>query len=257
MRTARAGGAFIGCSRYPECKYTRPLSAEEGDDAAGGDVELGADPETGAAIWLKTGRFGPYVEREAQEEGAKPDRSSLPKTWPPDTIDLEKALRLLKLPREVGEHPEDGDMITAALGRYGPYVKHKSIYANLDSIEEVFEVGLNRAVSLIAEKKAKRGGQVLKELGEHPDGGGPVNVMEGRYGPYVKHKKTNATLPKDVEPDDVTMEQAVTLLAEKASKGGKKKGAKKKPAAKKKTTAKKKPAAKKASGGSKSAAASD
>jgi len=249
-------GAFIGCSNYPECKYTRPLSAEEGDDAAGGDVELGADPETGAAIWLKTGRFGPYVEREAQEEGAKPDRSSLPKTWPPDTIDLEKALRLLKLPREVGEHPEDGDMITAALGRYGPYVKHKSIYANLDSIEEVFEVGLNRAVSLIAEKKAKRGGQVLKELGEHPDGGGPVNVMEGRYGPYVKHKKTNATLPKDVEPGDVTMEQAVTLLAEKASKGGKKKAAKKKPAAKK-TAAKKKPAAKKASGGSKSAAASD
>ncbi len=241
-------GAFIGCSNYPDCKYTRPLSADEADAEAQGDVELGVDPETGRKVLMKSGRFGLYVEREPEGE-EKPERSSLPKTWPPESIDLEKALRLLSLPRDVGPHPEDGEMITAALGRYGPYVKHKSIYANVESIDEVFEVGLNRAVALIAEKKAKRGGQSLKELGEHPEGG-EVNVMSGRYGPYVKWKRVNATLPKDVEPQDVTMEQAVELLAEKAAKRGKKKpAAKKKTAAKKapakKTAAKKKPAAKK------------
>jgi len=230
-------GAFIGCSNYPDCKYTRPLSADENAGEAIGDTELGADPETGRTVWLKSGRYGPYVELEAEGD-EKPTRSSLPKEWPPDTIDLEKALRLLRLPREVGPHPEDGEMITASLGRYGPYVKHKSSYANLESIEEVFEVGLNRAVSLIAEKQARRGGKVLKDLGEHPEAGGAVVVMDGRYGPYVKHKRVNATLPRNADPEAVTMDEAVALIAEKAAKkGGAKKGGKKKSGGKKNAAA--------------------
>ena len=238
-------GAFIGCSNYPDCNYTRQLSAL-GDGEDGGenaDKVLGADPETGMEVWLKIGRFGPYIQLGEQEKGSKekPKRSGIPKTWKAEDVGLEKALMLLSLPRAVGPHPEDGEMIEAGLGRYGPFVKHGKTYANLPNVEDAFEVGLNRAVTLIAEKKAnprgRQAAKALKELGAHPETGDPVNVMEGRYGPYVKHRKTNATLPRGVEPADVALEQALELIAAKEKKPPRKKAAKKK-AAKKKTTKK-------------------
>ncbi|QBY01084.1 type I DNA topoisomerase [Rhodophyticola sp. CCM32] len=229
MRTARSGGAFIGCSNYPECRYTRAFAPPgEGDDTQPEERMLGVDPDTSLPVSLKTGRFGPYVQLgEVTEEEKKPKRGSLPKTWDPATIDIDKALMLLNLPREVGTHPEDGEIVEAAIGRYGPYVKHGRIYANLPDVEEVWTVGMNRAVELIAEKAAKRGGRgaavpPLHELGEHPEHGGPVNVMDGRYGPYVKWEKVNATIPKGTEPADVTMEMAVQLIVERQAKGGKK-----------------------------------
>nr|MBW0152027.1 topoisomerase DNA-binding C4 zinc finger domain-containing protein [Phenylobacterium sp.] len=252
-------GAFIGCSNYPECRFTRPIAQSEGDeaDAANADRELGTDPETGLIVHLKNGRFGPYVQLG---EGDKPKRSSLPKTWSPAAMDLEKGLRLLRLPREVGEHPEDGQMILAGLGRYGPFVQHNGAYANLESIDEVFEVGLNRAVALIAEKKAGGKGRrgeaaALKDLGVHPADGAPVRILSGRFGPYIKHGATNANIPRGGDPQEVTLEQAVALLAEREAKGGTKKKPVKKAAAKPKAekaekapaakTAAKKPAAKK------------
>ncbi|WP_417688931.1 type I DNA topoisomerase [Roseibium sp.] len=254
-------GAFIGCSNYPECNYTRQLAKSgdgEEDAAADGPKILGQDPETGLDVSLRTGRFGPYVQLG---EEAKPKRSSLPRGWSAPDMDLEKALQLLSLPRDVGPHPEDGKMISAGIGRYGPFVLHNGTYANLSAPEEVFSVGINRAVDALAQKRAKSGGRAaatpLKELGEHPQEGGPVNVYDGRYGPYVKHGKVNATLPKDTDPQAVTMEQAVELIAAKASKGGTKKTAAKKTTAKKpaaKKTAAKKTTAKKTTAKSKKAA---
>ena len=249
LKTARSGSAFIGCSNYPECRFTRPLTAPaEGDENLLDGKVLGTD--NGDEITLRVGRFGPYVQRgEPTEDVPKPPRASLPKGWSPESIDFEKAMLLLSLPREVGKHPEDGELVEAGIGRYGPFVKHGRVYANLPDVEEVFTVGMNRAVEVLAQKAARGGGRTaakpLHELGEHPENGGPVNVMEGRYGPYVKWEKVNATLPKDVEPADVTMDLAVKLIAEKAAKKGtrRKAPAKKKPAAKK--TAAKKPTAKK------------
>ena len=234
MRTARSGGAFIGCSNYPECRYTRPFGPpgmEDGDEIGPDGKVLGEDQ--GELIRVMKGRFGPYVQRgEVTDEQPKPPRASLPKGWDAAEIDLEKALMLLNLPREVGPHPDDGEMIEAGIGRYGPYVKHGRTYANLPEVDEVFTVGLNRAVDLIAAKSAKRGGAAsqtpLKELGDHPERGGAVNVMDGRYGPYVKWEKVNATIPKGTEPGDVTMEMAVQLIAEREAKGGKKTARKKK-----------------------------
>src|SRR5690606_13591991 len=172
-------------------------------------------------ITLRNGRFGPYVQRG---DGKEAKRSSLPKGWTPDSIDHEKALALLALPRDVGQHPESGKMISAGLGRYGPFVLHDGTYANLESIEDVFSIGLNRAVTVIAEKMSKgRGGRnggtpaALKELGEHPDGG-KVTVRDGRYGPYVNHGKINATLPRGKDPMSVTLDEALALIAEKAAK---------------------------------------
>jgi len=235
LKTSRTGG-FVGCSRYPECRYTRPIGGDAND---AGDRILGEDD--GDEISLRSGRFGPYVQRgEVTEDNKKPPRASLPKGWSPDDMDLEKALMLLSLPREVGPHPDDGEMIEAGIGRYGPFVKHGRLYANIKEVDDVFTIGMNRAVEELAKKAASRGqgraaAKPLKELGDHPDTGGPVNVMDGRYGPYVKWDKVNATLPKGTEPQDVTMEMAVQLIAEKAAKKGKGR----KPAAKKKTTAKK------------------
>jgi DNA topoisomerase-1 len=216
-------GAFIGCSNYPECNYTRQLgddpNAEPGA-AEGGPIVLGVHPGTGLEIQLKSGRFGPYIEMAA-EEGEKPKRSSLPKGWTPEEITLEKAVMLIDLPREVGEHPETREMIQAGLGRYGPYLLHQRKYTKLDSIEDVFEIGLNRAVALIAERKEGKGfartPAALKSLGEHPSGG-EITVREGRYGPYVNHGKVNATLPKDKDPQSVTLEEAIALIEAKAGK---------------------------------------
>lgn len=220
LKTSRTGG-FVGCGNYPECRYTRPLSGDADDSA---ERLLGEDG--GDEIWLKAGRFGPYVQRgEVSEENKKPPRASLPRGWSTDDIDLEKALMLLNLPREVGTHPEDGVTIEAGIGRFGPFVKHGALYANLKEVDEVFTIGMNRAVEVLAQKAAGRAGRgaaatPLKELGEHPELGGAVNVLSGRYGPYVKWGKVNATLPKDVEPADVTMEMAVQLIAAKATKSG-------------------------------------
>lgn len=232
LKSSRTGG-FVGCGNYPECNFTRPISGDADDSA---DRILGEDQ--GDEISLKSGRFGPYVQRgDATPENKKPPRASLPKGWAAADIDLEKALMLLNLPREIGPHPEDGQMVEAGIGRYGPFIKHGSTYANIKEVDDVFVIGMNRAMEELA-KKAARGGargsgaaaKPLKELGEHPTEGGPVNVMEGRYGPYIKFGKVNATLPKDVEPADVTMDMAVQLIAEKAAKGGKKKAAPKKKA---------------------------
>jgi DNA topoisomerase-1 len=242
-------GAFVGCSNYPDCNFTRQLGQDVSDaeaEAAAGPKVLGVDPDNSEEVTLRTGRFGPYVQRG---EGKECKRSSIPKGWSLEDIDFDKAMELLALPRRVGDHPETGKEITAGIGRYGPFVLHDGKYANLDSVDEVFTVGLNRAVDAIAQKAAKGGrGRTaqppLKELGEHPDGG-PVTVKDGRYGPYVNWGKVNATLPRDLKPEDVTPERALELLEAKIAKGGGKKPAKKKPAAKKKQAAKKKPAAKK------------
>ncbi len=230
-------GAFVGCSNYPECNFTRQLSSEGGAEAdANGNNEpraLGKDPVTEEEITLRSGRFGPYVQRG---DGKEAKRSSLPKGWAPADIDLEKALSLLSLPRDVGAHPETGKMISAGLGRYGPFVLHDGTYANLEGVEDVLSIGLNRAVTVLAEKKANPGGRgrtaavALKELGDHPDGGA-MTVREGRFGPYVNWGKVNATLPKGKDPQAITVEEALVLIAERAAKdGGGKAKAKKAPA---------------------------
>ncbi len=245
-------GAFVGCTNYPDCKFTRQLGAKPGEGDAG-PVEIGLFPDSEDMITLRTGRFGPYVQRG---EGEKPKRSGLPKGTDKSDVDLELAVKLLNLPREVGVHPEDGKKITSNFGRFGPYVYHDGIYASLPSPEDVFEIGLNHAVTLIAEKKAKgpgrRGAQQLKDLGAAPDGK-PIKVLKGKFGPYVSDGETNATLPEGTEPDGVTMEQALALIAERAAKGGKKKKPAKaakakteKPAAAKKADKKEKAAPKKA-----------
>ncbi|MEM9010369.1 MAG: type I DNA topoisomerase [Pseudomonadota bacterium] len=237
LRTARSGGAFIGCSNYPDCRYTRPLAGEqEGDDVIGPDGKiLGVEPESGLQVSLRTGRFGPYVQLgEATAEEPKPKRASLPKGLAPEAVDLAKALDLLSLPRLVGTHPEDGAPVEAGIGRYGPYVKHGKLYANLADADEVFTVGMNRAVQLLAEKAANPRGRgaaatPLRVLGEHPDGG-EVAVFKGRYGPYAKWNGVNATLSDGLDPETVTLEQALPLIAAKAEKGGKRKGGRRKSA---------------------------
>jgi DNA topoisomerase I len=227
-------GAFIGCSNYPECRYTRKLgqSAEEANAAQ--PRVLGQDPETGENIELKNGHFGPYVQRG---DGKDAKRSGIPKGTELESVDYELALKLLALPREVGKHPETGEPITANFGRFGPYVAHNGQYASLDSPDDVFTIGINHAVTVLAEKKAKsrpRGGpEALKELGKNAEGE-LVKLMRGRYGPYVSDGSTNATLPKDADPLTVTLEQALVLIADReAQGGGKKKKAKKAALAKK------------------------
>ena len=228
LKSSKTGG-FVGCGNYPECNFTRPISGDNGDNA---DRTLGEDQ--GDLIQLKTGRFGPYIQRgEVSEEAPKPQRASLPKGWVASEIDLLKALQLLELPREIGKHPEDGEVVEAGIGRYGPFVKHGRLYANIKEVDEVFTIGMNRAVEVLALKASSTGrgsatAKPIKELGEHPDGGGPVNVMDGKYGPYVKWGKINATLPKDVEPTTVDLETAIMLISEKSKKGTTKKKKRKK-----------------------------
>lgn len=236
LKTSRTGG-FVGCGNYPECRYTRQLGGDQQDS---GERVLGEDG--GDEISLRSGRFGPYIQRgDVTENSPKPSRASLPKGWSASDMDLEKALTLLSLPRQIGPHPEDGEMVEAGIGRYGPFVKHGRIYANLKEVDDVFTIGMNRAVEEIARKLASRGGagreqaKPLRELGEHPIDGGPVNVYDGRYGPYVKFGKINATLPKGVTPEAVTMDVAVALVTEKAAKKG---SGKAKPKAKPKAKAK-------------------
>jgi DNA topoisomerase-1 len=227
-------GAFVGCTNYPECRFTRQIGAKPGEGDAG-PVEIGLFPDSEDMITLRTGRFGPYVQRG---EGDKPKRSGLPKGTDKSDVDLEMAVKLLNLPREVGLHPEDGKKITSNFGRFGPYVYHDGIYASLPSPEDVFDIGLNHAVTLIAEKKAKgpgrRGAQTLKDLGAAPDGR-QIKILKGKFGAYASDGETNATLHEGTEPETVTMEQALALIAEREAKGG---GKKKKKAVKAKAAPK-------------------
>jgi DNA topoisomerase-1 len=221
-------GGFIGCSNYPDCRYTRPLSAPADGAPDGGMKKLGEDPATGLDVTLRNGRFGPYVQRGEAVDGEKPKRAGLPKGLAPDEVDLNRALGLLSLPREVGKHPEDREPIMAGIGRFGPYVQHGRTYANLEPGDDVLSIGLNRAVTLLADKKAKGPGRRFgadpgRLLGEHPDKGGPIVVKNGRYGPYVSHDGINATLPSDLTPETVTLEQAVGLIDARASRGNGKK----------------------------------
>jgi DNA topoisomerase I len=257
LKTGRFG-AFVACSNYPECKYTRPFASEGG--ANDGPQELGNDPVTGEAISVRTGRFGRFVQRG---EGEKPARASIPKdvsiTGPED---IEWAIKLLNLPRTIGPHPETGEPITASIGRYGPYLAHNGAYGRLSNTAEVFETGMNAAVVKLAEAAAAKaaGGRpqrgvatALAELGAHPESGAAVRVLAGRYGPYITDGTTNANVPKGAEPTAVTLDEAIALLAARAAAGPSKKGKKapakkaapkkaaaKKPAAKKKAPAKKK-----------------
>ncbi|MDB5678233.1 type I DNA topoisomerase [Sphingomonas bacterium] len=236
-------GAFIACSNYPECKYTRRFAqgGAEGEDT--GPEGLGKDPVTGLEVERKSGRFGPYIQLG---EGKDAKRASIPKDIP--ELDLEWALKLLSLPREVGAHPESGNMITASIGRYGPYLAHDGKYARLTSTAEVFETGMNAAVVKLAEAAANggrpaRGSQApLKVLGAHPRTEAEIKLMEGRYGAYVTDGTTNATLPKSIDKDALTLEEAAQLIDARAAAAptkGKRKAPVKKKAPKKKPAAKK------------------
>jgi DNA topoisomerase I len=217
-------GAFIGCSNYPECRYTRPLSLPADGSGQIGTKKLGEDPKTGLEVTLRSGRFGPYVQLGESVDGEKPKRASLQKGMAPEDVDLARALALLSLPREVGRSPEDGELIHAGIGRFGPYVQHGKTYANLEPGDDVFNIGLNRAVTLIAEKRAKGprahrfGADPGRLLGEHPIRGGSVVAKNGRYGPYVNHDRVNATLPRGKTADTVTLEEAVALLDARAER---------------------------------------
>jgi len=231
-------GAFVGCDRYPECRYTRPFAgAGAVDGAVAGPEELGVDPETGEPITRRSGRFGPYVQRG---DGDKPPRASIPKDVP--EIDLAMALRLLALPRTVGMHPETGEPITASIGRYGPYLAHNGKYARLQTTEDVLQIGMNLAVAALADaaqRGPRKGGtEPLRVVGTDPATGTEVKLMAGRYGPYVTNGETNASLAKGADPDALTLDEALSLIAARAeaapAKGRKpaKKAAKAKPAAK-------------------------
>jgi DNA topoisomerase-1 len=249
-------GAFVACSNYPECKFTRRFGQPGGEGAEDAGPEgLGKDPETGLEVERKSGRFGPYIQL-GEGEGAK--RASIPKDLPDGELTLEWALKLLSLPRVIGNHPETGEPIEAAIGRYGPYLKHAGKYARLQSTAEVFETGMNAAVVKLAEAAAGRPArgaarEPLRVLGAHPESQAEIKLMEGRYGPYVTDGTTNATLPKTVAPEALTLEEAAQLIdaraaaapAKKGRKAPAKKAAAKKPAAEKKAAAATKPAAKK------------
>ena len=277
-------GSFIGCSNYPDCQYTRRLAVEGADDEGAATLKeglrnLGRHPGTGEDVTVRRGPYGVYVQQGEQvpDSKVKPRRTSLPRGVDGDTITIEAALGLLSLPRIVGIHPEMKEPIEAGIGRFGPYVKMASVFASLDKDDDVLSVGLNRAVDVLAKKLAS-----VRAMGAHPKDNEPVTVRKGRFGPYVQHGQTVANLPRDMSMDDITLAEAVALLAEKgktlkAKPGGKKKAAPKakakaapkaepvakvattkaaapkkaaakKPAAKKKKPPAKKPAAKKAAG---------
>jgi len=227
-------GVFIGCSNYPECRFTRQLSAAGAMNGKGANGEngslvngaqvLGKDAASGLEITLRDGRFGLYLQLG---DGEKPKRVSVPKGLDPAAVDLEKAMRLLSLPREVAKHPESGEPILAGIGRYGPYVQHGRTFANLEKSDDVLEIGANRAIDLIIARETGGPGRgrfgggapAGRQLGEHPEGG-PVTVRPGRFGPYVNHGKLNATLPKGLDPDSIGLDEALALLETKKAAGG-------------------------------------
>jgi DNA topoisomerase-1 len=214
-------GAFIGCSKYPECRFTRPLGLDTEGETGSADMVLGNDPATGLSVTVKKGPFGHYIQLgENGENGEKPKRVALPRSIKPEDVDLKTALGLLSLPREIGRHPETGEPITAGIGRFGPYLKHGSAFASLGADDDVLTIGLNRAVTVLAEAKTapRRGPQLLREIGPHPEGG-TVGLYRGRYGPYVSHDKVYASLPKGADPNTFPIEDALPLLAAQKAKG--------------------------------------
>ena len=237
-------GAFIGCSNYPECKYTRQIGQDEEDQndisLAGGDYSLGTDPETGLPVMVRKGPYGAYVQL-GDAETKKPKRAGLPKNMDVASLNLEKGLALLSLPRDVGVHPTLGEMITAGIGRYGPFLKFSDAYVSIPADDTVITIGLNHAVELIDTS----GKTAARSLGAYGDAG-DIKVKSGRFGPYVEVDGIRATIPKRIEPDDITLEEAIALIEAKKAKGPAKPKGKK---AAKKTTAKSKakPKAKKAS----------
>jgi DNA topoisomerase-1 len=239
LKLGRFGG-FIGCTNYPECRYTRQL-AVGADGNGGGMRKLGEDPETGLEVTVRSGRFGSYLqlgEATKDEDGkaVKPKRASLPKGVSPDDIDLDRALKLLALPRTIGKHPDDGEDIIGGVGRFGPYVKHGKTYANIGADEDILSIGLNRAVALIEEKKLnpgkgrRFGADPGKQIGEHPQKGGMIVAKNGRYGPYVSHNGVNANLPNDKTPETITLDEAVALIDARAERGGGSTSRRKRPA---------------------------
>ena len=232
-------GAFVGCSNYPECKFTRPISPKKMKEVVE-DKVLGIDEETKKEIKLLSGRFGPYIQLGDNDTKDKPKRSSIPKGIPAAEIDLAKANYLLSLPREIGLHPESGEMITINYGRYGGYLSCAEKNASLEDISEFFEIGINRAVSLLANAKPGRlkSSSEIKTLGDHPDDKKPVKVMKGKFGPYIKYKTINATIPDQYDPETISMDEALDLIERKLEKDGKSKKKKVKKKAIKKKTAK-------------------
>ncbi len=224
-------GPFIGCSRYPDCAFTRALQGDgEPSEASAGPVEIGLDPDTGQAVTLRKGPYGLYLQLGEGSDGEKPRRVALPKGWDPSEVDLAAALAMLALPRAIGEHPEDRAVIYAGIGRYGPYLKHGSRYVSLDDPRDVISIGINRAVTVLAEKPVRggRGANVLRELGAHPDDDKVVTLCSGRYGPYIKHGRTNVTVPSSHDPDTLTLADALPLIAAKAASGTKRRAPAKK-----------------------------
>jgi DNA topoisomerase-1 len=227
-------GPFVGCSNYPACKFTKSMSANgvNGAMSALDGKELGVDPVSGDKVVVRTGRFGPYLQLG---EGEKPKRASIPRDVTPEAVELQLALRLLALPREIGIHTETQKPVLAGLGRFGPYLLHDGKYARLASTEEALTIGINHAIEKLAQPKRGRGGaprggpKALRELGAHPENGKPITVHDGKYGAYVKNGALNATIPKSLGPDGVTLEQAVELLAARAAKVGAKSSAAKAP----------------------------
>ncbi len=267
LKLGRFGG-FVGCSNYPECKFTRQLTV--GADGQGGGMrKLGEDPDTGLEVTVRSGRFGSYLQlgeatKDEAGEAVKPKRASLPKGVAPDEIDLDRAVKLLALPRTIGKHPDDGEDIIAGVGRFGPYVKHGKTYANIDASEDILAIGLNRAVTLIEEKKLnpgkgrRFGADPGKQLGEHPQKGGMILAKNGRYGPYVSHNGVNANLPNEKTPETITLDEAASLIDARAESGGGSSARRKRPArgAPAKKAAASKPAATTAAKPKKRAAAS-
>jgi len=210
-------GAFIGCSNYPECKFTKQIASNQDQNEnndnenfiPGNDGVLGIDPATGLNVFIKKGPYGIYLQLGDEK---KPKRTSIPKQVSAKDINLEKALAFLSLPRLIGQHPESGQDISAGIGRYGPYLKYDINFISLPADETVINLGLNHAVVLIAENSEKLG----KVLGDHPDGGGKIFVKSGRFGPYVEHNKLRATLPKDISIEEINLDKAIELLIAKA-----------------------------------------
>ena len=245
LKNSFRGGAFIGCSNYPECKFTRPLSKSK----AAAQYNL-AEPKllgqnlNGKDIYLKNGRFGPYLQYEKEKEELEPKKKkrkkkkdendhlknvSIPKGIEVDNVDLDKAKFLCSLPKVLGQHPESGKEITLNSGRFGPYLKCENKSARLENVEDLFSIGLNRAITLIADAKPGRiSSSLIKDLGEHPEDKKPVRIMKGQYGPYIKYKSLNATIPEEKDPTELTMEEALILIEKRREYDKLKKGKKRK-----------------------------
>ncbi len=229
LKNSFRGGAFIGCSNYPECKFTRPLSkAKAAAQYNLAEPKLLGQNEKGKDIYLKNGRFGPYLQYEKEKEELETKKKkgrkkknenehlknvSIPKGIDVDSVDLDKAKYLCSLPKVLGQHPDNGQDITLNSGRFGPYLKCENKSARLENVEDLFSIGINRAITLIAEAKPGRiSSSLIKDLGEHPEDKKPVRIMKGQYGPYIKYKSLNATIPEEKDPNELTMEEALILI---------------------------------------------